>query len=187
MDPLSFRRDPWLRGSAYHLATWSFLLFVLDLRRALPDAGLAGGVVLVGATVMTSLTHERRIGKMAGPAGDPLWPGVAALAKGLAAGLVAGSAGLAMAGRADAVVSLWLAGVGAGLAVWGRRASFGWYLGLGAATGLAALVDAGLLLWRGVPSTGLRAAVLVLALPLAALWTNRTWLWFRDRGPGRPA
>lgn len=192
MDPPTFRRDPWLRGSAYHLATWSLLLFVLDLRRgaadaAVADTGLAGTIVLLGATVMTSLTHERRIGKMAGPAAAPLWPGVAGLARGLAVGLVGTSAALAMAGRSDAIVTLWLSGVGAGLAAWGRRAAFGWYVGLGGATVAASLVDAGILLWRGFPSTGFRAAVLVVALPAAALWTNRTWLWFRDRGPGRPA
>lgn len=184
VSPTTFRRDPWLRSSGYHLATWSLLGLVLELRRLSPGEGAvtgsAGLLFLVAAAVLTSLTHERRIGKMVGPAGEAVWPGAGALWRTLLSALAAASALLPVTGNAAMLFPLWCAGVGSGFWLWGRRAGFPWYEGLGLVMAVAALVDLGLL-WKGggVVVPGLRFAVLGLLLPGAGLLTSRRFLWFR--------
>lgn len=184
MTPAEFRRDRWLRSSAYHLSTWSLAAFVLAFRaETVPDAfdatGIAVAVVVVGGSVMSSLAHERRVGKIAGVAGESVYPGAGRMWAGVLGALALAAAGLIMkSGRADGLYLLGMIGVGTGFALWGRRAKFPWYLGLGAAMVAAGLLD-GVLAATGGPARPLRLLVLGLALPVAALLTNRRWLWFR--------
>ncbi|MFN2378192.1 MAG: hypothetical protein ABR538_16810 [Candidatus Binatia bacterium] len=188
VSPTTFRRDPWLRSSGYHLATWSLLGLVLELRRLSPGEGAAVGgaglLFLVAAAVLTSFTHERRIGKMAGPAGEAVWPGAAALWRTLLAALAAASALLLTTENAGMLFPLWCAGVGCGFWLWGRGAGFPWYEGLGLLMSVAALVDVGLLWAEGSAAPGFRFAVLGLVLPGAGLLTSRRFLWFRPPADG---
>lgn len=186
VSPTTFRRDPWLRSSGYHLATWSLLGLVLELRRLSPGEGAvtgsAGLLFLVAAAILTSLTHERRIGKMvgpAGPAGEAVWPGAGALWRTLLSALAAASALLVATQNAGMLFPLWCAGVGSGFWLWGRRAGFAWYEGLGLLMAVAAMVDVGLMWGEGGAAPGFRFAVLGLVLPGAGLLTSRRFLWFR--------
>ncbi len=178
MDPENFRRDPWLRGSGYHLATWSLVALVLDLRRAAPGASAAGTVVFVAAAVLTSLTHERRIGKMAGPALEPVWDGAGRLWWSLGAAFAASGAVLAARGLEQWLVPALLATVGAGYLVWSRFVRMPWFAAVGAVALVAALLDAGATA-TGQPTLAMRFLVLGLVLPAAGLWTSRQYLWFR--------
>lgn len=184
MDALTFRRDPYLRSSAYHLATWSLTAFVLVLRAQSSEFGVdlvPMTVMLVGAAAMTSMTHERRVGKMVGPAGEAVWPEAGAMWLRLLGALVINSGWLMGLGRPDLLFTLWALGVGAGLAVWGRRVQLDWYLGAGATLAAVGVLDA-LLTVQGAATLGLRLVVLGLAVPAFALATNQRFLWFR---PGR--
>ena len=181
MDRSTFRRDPYLRSSAYHLATWSLAAFVFELRlgRGQFDAasvGLYG--VLLGGAILTSITHERRVGKMAGPAGDAVWSGAGAMWLRLLGTLVTLTGMLAFAGRGDLLFAAWAFGVGWGFAVWGWKANFPWYAGLGLGLAWVALVDAAMLA-AGTPMPMLRGLVLAVGLPALALRTNHRFLWFR--------
>lgn len=183
MTPAEYRRDRWLRTSAYHLSTWSLAAFVLAFRaEAVPgpfDAtGVAVVLVVLGGSVMSSLTHERRVGKMAGVSGEAVDGSAGGRWVALLATTVVTGAGMLALGRADALYALGLTGVGTGFVLWGRRARFPWYLGLGAAMLAAALLDR-VLAAAGGPAGPLRLLVLGLALPVAALLTNRRYLWFR--------
>lgn len=188
MTPVEFRRDRWLRTSAYHLSTWSLAAFVLSLRaeagrEPFDAAGVAVAVAVVGGSVMSSLTHERRVGKMAGVAGDAVDAGAGRSWAGVLAALALSAAGLVLAtGRTDGLYLLGMVGVGTGFARWGRRAKFPWYLGLGAAMVAAGVLDGVLALVGGPARPFVRLFVLGLALPAAALLTNRRFLWFR---PGK--
>lgn len=187
MDPITFRRDPYLRTSAYHLATWSLVATVLELRLA-TGAAAAGSravlPVLLAGAVLTSLTHERRVGKMTGPAGAPLVEGAARIwVQGLSV-LAAVSAVLVVAERPQLVFDAWMLGVGVGFVVWGRAAAFAWYVGLGLAMIATAVVDFMLLSAAGVPLLQLRLLASGVVIPGLALLTNRRFLWFRPERDG---
>lgn len=127
---------------------------------------------------MTGFTTERRIAKMVGPAGEPLVAAAGQMWVLAIASLIVASTTLAIASLEELVVSIWLAGTGAMLVWWGRRADFAWYAGLGAMMLAAGLADAAVATtggWR----LGLRVLVLGLAIPAAAVATNRRFLWFR--------
>jgi len=185
VTPAEFRRDRWLRSSAYHLSTWSLAAFVLAFRaEAVPEpfdsTGLAVAIVVLGGSVMSSLTHERRVGKMAGVAGEAVYAGAGRMWTGVLGALALAATALAMkTGRADGLYALGMVGVGTGFARWGRRAKFPWYLGLGASMIAVGALDA-VLVGAGGPARPLRLLVLGLALPVAALLTNRRYLWFRE-------
>lgn len=179
MDPGHFRGDPWLRSSGYHLATWSLVALVLDLRRAAPSGtGAAGAILLVAAAVLTSLTHERRIGKMAGPALVPVWDRAGQLWWSLLAGFVAIAVPLVTRGHGEWLVPVGLVLVGTGHLVWSRCVRMSWLAVIGAAAVAAALVDAAATA-SGQAPLALRALVLGVVLPAAGLWTSRRYLWFR--------
>ncbi len=183
MQPEIFRKDRWLRTSAYHLASWSLAALVLDvrLRSAVTTThatGIAAFVVIVGASLLTSMTTERRVAKMFGPAGAPVFAGAGRLWLMVFAVLTSASVAIASAGRVEAVVTLWMFGVGAAFLFWGRTIGFSWYAGLGLALMAAGAIDS----WMsatGGPVGLLRVFVLGLALPAAAILTNRRYLWLR--------
>ena len=102
---------------------------------------------------------------------------------GLITVLVAISALALVMSRPQQLFDVWIVGVGSGFALWGSRASFAWYVGLGAAMVATGAADVALAS-AGVSVLGLRCAVLAAALPAAALVTNHRFLWFhppRDR------
>lgn len=179
MNPEEFRRDAWLRSSGYHLATWSLFALVLEIGRAAPArSGAASTVVLVAAAVLTSLTHERRIGKMAGPALAPVWDGAGRLWWSLFGAFLTVATLLLAGGRAAWLVPLALATVGVGYLVWSRFVGRTWLAAIGVAAVLAATIDAATTA-AGEPPFLLRALVLGIVLPAAGLWTSRRYLWFR--------
>jgi len=183
LQPEVFRKDRWLRASAYHLASWSFAALVLDVRLRSAGAttqatGIAALVVIVGASLLTSMTTERRVAKMFGPAGAPLFAGAGRMWLVVFATLTSASIAIASAGRVEAVMTLWMFGVGAAFLFWGRTIGFRWYAGLGLALMAAGAVDS----WMtavGGPVGLLRLFVLGFALPAAAILTNRRYLWLR--------
>lgn len=150
-----------------------------------PDAGAtatvtAMAVVVVGASLLTSMTHERRVAKMVGPAGEPVYAGAGRMWLGLFALLASTSVALLQSSRPEALFRVWMFGVGCGFAVWGSRAGFRWYLGLGVSMVAAGLLDL-VLVATGGPVVPLRIFVLGLALPVTALLTNRRYLWLRPQ------
>lgn len=190
MDPATFRRDRYLRSSGYHLAVWSLAAFVLQYRLGLQPSGQGISafpffVMLVGGSLMTSFTHERRVGKMAGVAGEPVFAGAGRLWLVVFAALGFVDSVLIASGLELYLVPSWWLGVGAGFAVWGWRAGFGWYTGFGAALVSAGMLD--LIVLQTDPSgiaAGLhrviwRSLVLAVFIPAFALETNRRHLWFR--------
>jgi hypothetical protein len=186
LDSLTFRRDRWLRTSASHLATWSLAGLVLEFRfRAVGGGGegaaAAAVVVIVGVSLLNSSTHGRRAAKMVGPAGEPSYAGAGQMWTMVIGALALGSGALLAAGRPEYVTTIWLFGVGCAFALWGRKADFLWYFGLGSAMVAAAAFDAALAATGG-PVGPFRFFVLGLALPAAALLTNRRFLWFRPEG-----
>jgi hypothetical protein len=183
LEPSTFRRDPYLRSSAYHLATWSLAAFVIEFQLASASGldaanGIAALVVLIGASALSSVTHERRVGKMMGPAGAPVWAGAGQMWLVLLVGLAAGSLVLALGSLAALLFPLWALAVGAGFATWGRKAAFAWYTGLGFALVGVGLLDLAIGISAG-PTTPFRITVLGLGLPGFALLTNRRFLWLR--------
>lgn len=186
MTPAEYRRDRWLRSSAYHLSTWSLAAFVLALRaETVPDpfdaTGLAVMLVVLAGSGMSSLTHERRVAKMAGVAGEAVYAGAGRMWAGVLGALaLSGLALVLRTGRGDGLYLLGMVGAGTGFALWGRRAKFFWYLGLGVAMLVAGVVD-GVLVSVGGPARPLRLLVLGLVLPVTALVTNRRYLWFRPK------
>ncbi len=194
MDRATFRRDRYLRSSGYHLAIWSLAAFALQYRLGLQPSGQGLSafpffVMLVGGSLMTSFTHERRVGKMAGVAGEPVFAGAGRLWTMVFAALALVDSALVAAGLEIYLVPSWWLGVGAGFAVWGFRAGFGWYTGFGAALASAGMLD--LIVLQTDPSgiaAGLhrviwRSLVLAVAIPAFALETNRRHLWYRRPRP----
>lgn len=183
MNPTIFRRDRWLRTSAYHLATWSIAAFVFEVRfrsagQTDEATGIATAVVIVAASLLSSMTTERRIGKMFGPAGEPAFAGAGRMWRMVFATLASATAALVFASRAEAVLTLWLLGVGTGFLFWGRRIGFAWYAGVGLAMIAAGILDS-CLAATGGPVALVRMLVLGLALPVTAVVTNRRFLWLR--------
>jgi hypothetical protein len=182
MTPSEFRRDRWLRTSAYHLSTWSLTAFALALRaefvpRALDATGAALAVALAAGSVLSSLTHERRVAKMAGVAGEAAYAGAGRLWSALFGVLAVVAALLVGMGAAASLYAAAMLVVGTGFALWGRRAKFDWYFRLGLAMVSAGAFD--LAVEGSALAAPLRLLVLGLGLPAAALATNRRYLWFR--------
>jgi hypothetical protein len=179
VDPALFRRDPWLRTSGYHLATWSLVAFVLELRRAAATDGgdAAFLVVLLGGALLTSLTHERRVGKMAGIAGAPLHPRIDVLWWSVIGAIVLGGLALHWIARPHWMFPMWMMLAGEGFLLWGMAVGFAWYRALGVAMIAAGLLDIAMM------ATGAgrwpRLVVLGALLPAAGLVTSRRYLWFR--------
>jgi hypothetical protein len=182
VDPSAFRRDPWLRTSGYHLATWSLVAFVMELWRRQPESDHATAtVVLVAGAVLTSLTNERRVAKMAGIAGEPVYPGTALVWRLVALALFVSGAAAVFEANTNGMFPVAMIATGMGFAVWGAGAGFAWFSALGAAMVGTALVDVALL-GRGDASRTLRLAVLGVALPAFGLATSYRFLWFRPSG-----
>jgi hypothetical protein len=182
LNPAAFRRDPWLRTSGYHLATWSLVAFVLELVRTSDGAaGMSSVVVLLAGGVLSSFTHERRVAKMAGAAGDPVYENTALLWGLVALALI--SAGVAAAGApvSDPLFPVAMVIVGIGFAQWGAGAHFPWFVGLGSAIVAVGLLDVAI----SAPARPyLRMLVLGVLLPAAGIETSRRYLWFRQ--PDQP-
>jgi hypothetical protein len=180
LNAAAFRRDPWLRTSGYHLATWSLVAFVLEMLRTSDGAaGVASVVALLAGGVLSSFTHERRVAKMAGAAGAPVYQKTPLLWGFVALALV--SAGVAAIGapNTDPLFPVAMVIVGIGFAQWGAGARFAWFVGLGSAIVAAGLLDIALSApWRPC----LRMIVLGALLPAAGIETSRRYLWFRDPG-----
>jgi hypothetical protein len=185
MTAAAFRRDRWLRTSASHLGTWSVASLVLD--SVIRSTGRTGSmrsatfVAIAGITLLNSMTTERRVAKMVGVAGEPVYAAAGAMWRLVLAMLALASVALVAAHAAAAVIPLWLAGVGATFLFWGRKTELAWYAALGAAMVIAGVADAWLSRSSG-PVGPLRVAVLGLALPAAAIATNRRFLWVRAPG-----
>jgi hypothetical protein len=183
VDAAAFRRDRYLRSSAYHLATWSFAGCVLELRRGTGTASLhdalAAGVVVVGISLLSSFTNERRVGKIAGVAGEPVWTGAGTMWLATFAALAVVSAVAVSLRRADLLFDFWVALVGAAFAYWGSKTDFPWYGRVGLALVLSVVVDLALQA-NGGPVGAFRFLLLGIVLPAAAVWTNREYLWFRN-------
>ncbi|MFN2427645.1 MAG: hypothetical protein ABR587_14490 [Candidatus Binatia bacterium] len=178
MDPVTFRRDRYLRTSGYHLATWSLVALVVELRLGHPAPAAAVLAGLLAGATLTSFTHERRVGKMAGAAGAAVYEGAGRMWLALFAVLGAATAALVLASRQEWLFGAWAAGVGLGFTFWGWKAGFAWYVGVGSTMLAASLADAAQV-WAGEPVLGFRVFVLGVALPALALLTNRRFLWFR--------
>jgi len=181
LDRAAFRRDPLLRSSAQHLATWSLAVLVLDLRDC---AGAASGgapmfvvVAVLAGAILASLTHERRIGKMLGPAPDP--PGGPTAGQCRVGALIATVVGvLTVTSVADcALATVWMGCVGAGLFVWGRALVFHPYVAMGLGLLLCAAIDAALVLAGSFGIAALlRMGVLGAAMPIYAVNASmRRW------------
>jgi hypothetical protein len=180
VDPVSFRRDPWLRTSGYHLATWSLVAFVLELRRATAtEDGSAFLAVLLGGALLTSLTHERRIGKMAGVAGAPLHPRIDVLWWSVIGAIVLGSVALHWIARAHWMFPMWMMLAGEGFLLWGMGVAFAWYRALGGAMIAAGVLDVAMMMLEA--GTAHRLVVLGVLLPAFGVATSRRFLWFRAR------
>lgn len=190
MDPALFRRDPWLRTSGYHLATWSLVAFVLELRRpAASEDAAAFLVVLLGGALLTSLTHERRVGKMAGLAGVPLHPRTDVLWWSVVGAIVLGSLTLHWIARPHWMFPMWMMLAGEGFLLWGMALRFAWYRALGAAMIAAGLLDIAMMAldagaWPRLLMLGEWPRLLVLGvlLPAVGVATSRCFLWFRAPG-----
>lgn len=182
MDPAAFRRDPWLRTSGYHLATWSLVAFVLELWRDRPgEVGAAQAVALVGGAFLTSLTHERRVAKMAGIAGEPVYSETALVWRLVFVGLAASMAAMLAAPNMAALFPVAMCVLGIGFAQWGAGAGFPRFVWLGAFMVAAALLDVSL---GAAGSRLIRQLVLGFALPAFGVATSRRYLWFRLREDG---
>jgi len=147
LDPTTFRRDRWLRTSAYHLATWSIAAFVIDIRFRSIGPGehatvSATLVIIVAASILSSIQTERRVAKMMGPATDLVDAGAGTMWRIVVAVLVAASIGLVAAARAEGLVDAWMLVIGGPVAIF-------------------------------------RLVVLGIGLPVAAILTNRRYLWLR--------
>ena len=202
MDRASFRRDPFLRTSAYNMATWA----VVNMLFSVPNYAMAAGaawspgllgtysLALFAVGIALSAIHERRVGKMVGPPGEPLFPAEKLWSPLLLIGF-AGTVALIVSGRPQFIQPLWLLVVGTAYIVWGIGIRLRLYVVLGvvlALTGLAALA-------MQEPRSGAAPSVLGLHLwnltmggfALAvAVATNRRYLWFtpaegNDRDGGR--
>jgi len=200
MDSVSFRRDPFLRTSAYNMATWA----VVNVLFSVPNYALAAGTAwspsllgtyslgLFAAGIALSAMHERRVGKLVGPAGEALFPAGKLWGPLLLIGF-GGTVALVVSGRPQFIQPLWLLVVGSAYVVWGAATRFRLYQLLGgvlAAAGLAVLA---------LQETRPGAAPSVLGLHLwnltmgafaltVAVITNRRYLWFApvgDRASGQ--
>lgn len=135
-------------------------------------------MVLVAGAVLTSFTHERRVAKIAGPAGEPVFAGAGRLWTVTLLVLGVASAVLAATDEAQWLFALWAAAAGAAFTLWGLRTRFRSYVALGLGLAAAGVLDASATA-GGSPLAGLRIFVLGVALPAAAIATNRRYLWFR--------
>jgi len=183
LHPDAFRKDRWLRTSAYHLASWSLAALVLDVRlrsvgQTTQATGIATFVVIIAASLLSSMTTERRVAKMLGPAGAPVFAGAGRMWLLVIGALTSASVAIASAGRVEAVLTLWMIGVGTAFLFWGRTIDFSWYAGLGLALIAAGAADSWMTATGG-PVGPYRVVVLGLALPAAAILTNRRYLWLR--------
>jgi len=179
LDRAAFRRDPLLRSSAHHLATWSLSVLVLDLRdcAGATSSGATGGapmfvvVAVLAGAILASLTHERRLGKMLGPAPDP--PGRPTAGQCRVAAMLATVVGiLTLTSLTDCTLAtVWMGCVGVGLFAWGRALAFRPYVRMGSMLALLAGVDA--LLGGGEASWILRAVALGILVPAGAMTVNR--------------
>jgi hypothetical protein len=186
-DRAAFRRDRYLRSSPWHLLTWSLAAFAFQWRMGLSphplDPGLAGfAFALVAGSLLTSHTHERRCGKMFGPADRPVFAGAGRLWTVVFAAMAAGSAAVLSAGRPLDLVTVWMGGAGLGFAAWGAFAGFRPWLLVGLALLVATALD---LAWSATPGLvgeglrrlWLRSAVLALFLPASAVFVIRRYGW----------
>ncbi len=152
---------------------------MLELRRAAPHEGGDFVVVaLLAGALLTSSTHERRVAKMAGIAGETVYAETALVWRLVLVGLVAAAAAAISAPNMGSLFPVAMVVAGIGFAQWGAGAGFAWFVRLGAFMVGAGLVD--VTLGAGSPSSQtLRLVVLGLALPAFGLETSRRFLWFR--------
>jgi hypothetical protein len=177
LDSSAFRRDPWLRTSGYHLATWSLVGFALELMRT-SDGGLAVSrvVVLVAGALLVSSTHERRVAKMAGISGAPVYEKTPQLWGFAGLALLSTFVAAMNAPNTDPLFPVAMVIVGVAFAQWGAGARFAWFVWLGAAIVAAGLLD---VVIGAAARPYWRTLVLGVLLPGAGIETSRRYLWFR--------
>ncbi|MBI5505560.1 MAG: hypothetical protein HY899_12215 [Deltaproteobacteria bacterium] len=197
MDRTSFCRDPFLRTSAYNMATWA----VVNVLFSVPNYALAAGaawspgllgtysLVLFASGVALSAVHERRVGKLVGPAGQALFPAGKLWGPLLLIGVV-GTVSLIVTSRPQFIQPLWLLVVGSAYVIWGVATSFRLYQLLGGVLGVAGLVVLALQETRpgAVPSVlGLHLWNLTMGgfSFAVAVATNRRYLWIAPAGGRR--
>lgn len=194
MDRAAFRRDPFLRTSAYNMATWA----LVNVLFSLPNYRLAAGAAwspacfgiyslgLLTAGIALSAVHERRVAKLVGPAGDALFAAGRLWGPLLLVG-TGGTALLVTAGRPQFVQPLWLLVVGSAYVIWGAATRFRLYQVLGGVLGVAGLVVLALQQTRpGAPPSVLGLHVWNLTMGAfsfaVAVTANRRYLWSAPAG-----
>jgi hypothetical protein len=181
LDSAAFRRDPWLRTSGYHLATWSLVGLALELMRTSPDGlGVSRTIVLVGGALLISSTHERRVAKMAGIAGNLVYEKTGVLWGFVGLALLSTFVAATRAPNTDPLFPVAMVIVGVGFAQWGAGARFAWLVGLGSAIVAAGLFD---VVIAAAARPYWRMFVLGVLLPGAGIETSRRYLWFRSPPP----
>ena len=154
-------------------------------------AGLLGTYTLglFAAGVALGAVHERRVGKLIGPAGEALFPAGKLWGPLLLIGFV-GTVLLLTGGRPQYVQPLWLLVVGIAYVIWGVATRLRLYQVLGGVLGVAGLAALAL----QEPRAGAAPSVLGLhiwnltmgAFAFAiAMATNRRYLWFAPVGADR--
>lgn len=194
MDSAAFRSDPFLRTSAYNMATWA----IVNMLFSVPNYAMAAGaawspgvlgtysIVLFAVGMGLSAVHERRVGKMVGPPGQPLFPAEKLWGPLLLTGF-AGTVTLIATGRPQFIQPLWLLVVGPAYIVWGLGIRLRIYQVFGVVLTAAGLVALSMQETRSgaAPSVlGLHLWNLTMgAFALAvAFATNRRYLWFAEAG-----
>ncbi|HYB98235.1 MAG TPA: hypothetical protein VEC57_03790 [Candidatus Limnocylindrales bacterium] len=191
LDSEAFCRDPFLRTSAYNMATWAVVNMALSVPSYAMAAGTAwaplsaGGYTLAffAAGLIAGAVHERRVAKMVGPAGDAVFPAARLWAPLLLIGF-GGTIFLIATGRPALVQPLWLLAVGSAYAMWGWRTRLSLYRWLG----LLLLVCGAFVASLQSYEVGAAPAVLGLhvwnltmgvASVAIAIVVNRRYLWQR--------
>ena len=158
--------------------TWSLVALVFELRRAsVMESGPFVVLALVGGAMLASLTHERRVAKMVGKAGDAVYEHTAVLWRLVLVGLAAASVAAAASPQTGSIYPVAMVVIGIGFAQWGAGARFAWFVWLGVLVVAAGLADVALA--PADAARTLRLLVLGLALPAFGLETSRRFLWFR--------
>lgn len=179
------------------MATWA----VVNVLFSVPNYALAAGaawspgllgtysLVLFASGVALSAVHERRVGKLVGPAGQALFPAGKLWGPLLLIGVV-GTVSLIVTSRPQFIQPLWLLVVGSAYVIWGVATSFRLYQLLGGVLGVAGLVVLALQETRpgAVPSVlGLHLWNLTMGgfSFAVAVATNRRYLWIAPAGGRR--
>src|SRR5690348_9142474 len=105
------------------------------------EVGVFRVVVLVAGALLISSTHERRVAKMAGLAGNVVYDKTRVLWSFAGLALASTFVAAMRAPNADPLFPVAMVIVGVGFAQWGAGARFAWFVWLGAAIVVAGLFD----------------------------------------------